>query len=312
MSRQPETYSLVECVPNFSEGRRADVIDAIVGAVQSAPVNLLDVSSDFDHNRTVVTFAGAPESVLEAAYRSVEIAARLIDLGVHKGEHPRIGAADVVPLVPMRGLSLDDCAQLARRLGERIGSELGLPVYFYEAAALRPERVNLADVRRGGYEALKHDIQHDRLRRPDAGPAHLGPAGAVAVGARGPLIAFNAYLDTSDVTIAREIAVAVRTSGGGLPYLKALGLLVNGRAQVSMNVIDFRQTGLFLIMERVRAEAAKYGTRVVETELVGLVPQTALINAALEALQLPAETRHRLLETRLGLATGDYREVPFE
>lgn len=303
---------LVECVPNFSEGRRTDVIAAIVAAVESAPVDLLDVSSDADHNRTVVTFAGAPEPVLEAAFRAVQTAAQHIDLEAHSGEHPRIGAADVVPLVPLRDITLDECAALAHRLGRRIGDALALPVFFYEAAAQRPERVNLADVRRGGYEALKSDILTDPHRQPDAGPARVGPAGAVVVGARGPLIAFNAYLDTDDVEIAREIAVAVRTSGGGLPHLKALGMLVDGRAQVSMNVIDFRQTGLWTIVQQVRAEAAKRGVAVTETELVGLIPQTALVNAALDALQLPPETRHRLLESRLGSIRGDYREIPFE
>ncbi len=303
---------LIECVPNFSEGRRPEVIAAIVAAVSAVPVDLLDVSSDADHNRTVITFAGAPEPVLEAAFRAVEAAALHIDLEAHQGEHPRIGAADVVPLIPLRGISLPECATLAHRLGERIGTELALPVYYYEAAAMRPERANLAHVRRGGYEALKADIASDPARLPDAGPARVGSAGAVAVGARGPLIAFNAYLDTADVEIARQIAVAIRTSGGGLPHLKALGLLVDGRAQVSMNVTDFRQTSLFSIMERLRAEASKHGVRVTETELVGLIPQAALFNTALETLQLPPATRQRLLETRLGEVSGDYREVAFE
>lgn len=308
VSEQP----LIECVPNFSEGRRPEVIAAIVAAVESAPVHLLDVSSDADHNRTVVTFAGAPAPVMEAAFRAVASAAQQIDMEAHHGEHPRIGAADVVPLIPMRGISLDACAALAHQLGARIGAELALPVYYYEAAATRPDRVNLADVRRGGYEALKNDIATAPARLPDAGPARVGPAGAVLVGARGPLIAFNAYLDTDDVEIARQIAVTIRTSGGGLPYLKALGLLVHGRAQVSMNVIDFRQTSLLSIMERLRIEAARYGVRVAETELVGLVPQAALVNTALDALQLPSETRHRMLESRLGNVMGDYREILFE
>ena len=303
---------LVECVPNFSEGRRPEVIAAIVAAVEAANVHLLDVSSDADHNRTVVTFAGAPGPVLDAAFRAVAVAAEHIDLERHHGEHPRIGAADVVPLVPLRDISLAVCAGLAHQLGARIGAELALPVYYYEAAALRPDRANLADVRRGGYEALKHDIVANPARLPDAGPARLGPAGAVLVGARGPLIAFNATLDTADVEIARQIAVTIRASGGGLPYLKALGLLVNGRAQVSMNVVDFRQTSLLTILERLRAEAARLGVGVVETELVGLIPQAALVNTALDALQLPPETRHRMLESRLGVATGDYREILFE
>lgn len=303
---------LVECVPNFSEGRRADVIAALVAAVRSVPdVALLDVSTDPDHNRTVITFAGEPEPVAEAMFRAAQKAAERIDLRQHHGVHPRMGAVDVIPFVPLRGISLDECAALARSFGQRVGDELGIPVYLYEAAALRPERVNLADVRRGGYELLLSTIGTPE-RAPDFGPARLGAAGAVAVGARNPLIAFNAYLDTADVSTAEAIAVAIRASGGGLPYLKALGLLVGGRAQVSMNVIDFRKTPLFAIMERLRAEAERHGVSVVETELVGLVPQASLIDYALASLQLPPETRERVLEFRLGAATGDYREVPFE
>jgi glutamate formiminotransferase len=302
---------LVECVPNFSEGRRADVIAALVDAIQSVPITLLDVSSDPDHNRTVITFAGEPEPVAEAMFRGARAAAERIDLSAHRGVHPRMGAVDVIPFVPLRGISLDECAALARSFGRRVGEELGIPVYLYETAALRPERVNLADVRRGGYELLQTTIGTPE-RAPDFGPAHISAAGAVAVGARNPLIAFNAYLDTPDVAVAEAIAVAIRASGGGLPYLKALGLLVGGRAQVSMNVIDFRQTSLFSIMERLRAEALKHGAAVTETELVGLVPQAALLDYALAGLQLPPQTRERVLEHRIGAVTGDYREVPFE
>ncbi len=301
----------VECVPNFSEGRRSDVIAALVAAVESAPVALLDVSSDADHNRTVITFAGEPEPVAEAMFRGARAAVERIDLTTHAGVHPRMGAVDVIPFVPLRGISLAECAALARAFGRRVGAELGIPVYLYEAAALRPERVNLADVRRGGYEALRAEIATP-ARTPDFGPARIGGAGAVAVGARGPLIAFNAYLDTSDVTVAQSIALAIRESGGGLRNLKALGLLVGGRAQVSMNVIDFRQTSLFTIMEALRAEARRQGAAVTQTELVGLVPRAALIDYALAGLQLAPETRSRVLEQRLGAVTGDFSEVPFE
>jgi glutamate formiminotransferase len=303
--------ALVECVPNFSEGRRQDVIAALAEAIASVPVSLLDVSSDADHNRTVITFAGEPDAVAEAMFRGTAAAAQRIDLRQHAGVHPRMGAVDVIPFVPLRGISLDACAALARRFGQRVGDELGIPVYLYEAAATRPERANLADVRRGGYEALLSEIETP-YRAPDYGPARLGSAGAVAVGARGPLIAFNAFLNTADVEIAQAIALAIRESGGGLPKLKALGLLVGGRAQVSMNVIDYRQTGLFAITERLHAEARKHGAAVVETELVGLIPQAALLDYALASLQLPPETRSRILEHRLGAATGDFREVPFE
>lgn len=303
--------ALVECIPNFSEGRRPEVIAAIVDAVRSADVHLLDFSSDADHNRTVVTFAGEPQATAEAAFRAIRAAAERIDLSLHSGQHPRMGAADVVPFVPLRDYSLAESAALARELGRRVGGELGLPVYFYEAAALRPERVNLADVRRGGYEALKASI-HEAAHAPDVGPARVGPAGAVIIGARGPLIAFNAFLDTSDVTVAQDVALAVRESGGGLPALKALGLLVGGQAQVSMNVVDFRRTSLFDILNAVRREAEARGARVTHTELVGLIPQAALVNTALAYLQLPPDAGARILETRLGETTGDFRGVTFE
>ncbi len=304
--------ALVECIPNFSEGRRPGVIAAIVAAVRSAGASLLDVSSDADHNRTVVTFAGEPQIAAEAAFQAIRVAAERIDLDQHVGQHPRLGAADVVPFVPLRDCTLADCVTLARSLGQRVGESLGLPVYFYEAAALRPERVNLADVRRGGYEALRSAIADDPARAPDAGPARLGPAGAVIIGARGPLIAFNAYLDTADVAVAQAIAATVRESGGGLPALKALGLLVNGQAQVSMNVVDFRRTSLFDVIEAVRQAAQEHNVHVTHTELVGLIPQAALVNTALAYLQLPLDAGAQLLEARLGEMTGDFRGVSFE
>jgi glutamate formiminotransferase len=303
---------LVECVPNFSDGRRKAVIEAIVAAVASAPVHLLDVSSDADHNRTVVTFAGEPEAVAEGAFRGAARAAALIDLTQHTGVHPRIGAVDVVPFVPLRGISLEACAELARALGRRVGEELRLPVYLYEAAAACPERVNLAEVRRGGYEVLREAIQTDPSRAPDFGPRAMGAAGAVAIGARAPLIAFNVYLDTQDVEIARQVAQAIRTSGGGLPYVKALGLLVDGQAQVSINVIDFRRTSLYAIMQAVQAEAARHGARPVRSELVGLIPRAALLDYAGASLLLPPEARGLILEDRLGAAMGDYREAEFD
>jgi glutamate formiminotransferase len=307
---------LVECVPNFSEGRRAEVIQAIVAAISDQSVHLLDISSDPDHNRTVVTFAGTPEAVSEAAFRGIETAARLIDLSLHDGVHPRIGAADVVPLVPLRDISLTECAALAYKLGERVAETLNLPVYLYEAAAQRPERRNLAVVRKDPYEKLIQTIGSDPDRAPDFGPSLLGSAGAVAIGARNPLIAFNAYLDTDDVEIARSIARAVRESGGGVPYLKAIGVLVNGQAQVSMNVIDFRQTSLYLIMERLREVVHQHQVSITRTELVGLIPQTALFDTALAYLQLPpalaSPTIGQILEYRVGETTGDYRVLPFE
>ncbi|MEL6269246.1 MAG: glutamate formimidoyltransferase [Chloroflexota bacterium] len=304
--------SLVECIPNFSEGRDSAVIQAIADAIASAGVHLLDVSSDADHNRTVITFAGEPDVVAEGAFRGVRAAAERINLAVHSGVHPRIGAADVVPFVPLRGVSMQVCAELAQATGARIAADLNLPVFLYEAAAKQPGRTNLANIRRGGYERLQARMQSDPAMQPDYGPATLGPAGAVVVGAREPLVAYNAYLDTDDVSIAKAIAKAVRASSGGLPFLKAIGLLVDGRAQVSMNVIDFRQISLHTVTEAVRAEATKHGTTVTRTELIGLVPQQALIDAAIESLALPANVRDLILEQRVGAATGNFQTIPFE
>lgn len=304
---------LVECVPNFSEGRRQDVVDRIVAAIASVEsVHVINQSSDVDHNRTVVTLIGSPDAVLESAFQGIKTAANLIDLETHEGVHPRIGAADVVPFVPLRGISLEECALLAHRLGRQVGDILQIPVFLYEKAATGTSRVNLADIRRGGYETLKTEISENKLRQPDYGPSNMGKAGAVAIGARGPLIAFNAYLDTDDVKVAKSIASAVRESGGGLPYLKALGLLVNGTAQVSMNVIDFRQTGLYTIYAAVEAEAERHGTTITHTELVGLTPQAALIEAGIAALKLPSAVKELILEQLTGQHTGDYREIPFE
>ncbi|PJF40135.1 MAG: glutamate formimidoyltransferase [Chloroflexi bacterium] len=303
---------LVECVPNFSEGRRRDVIETIVSAISSAGVNVLDVHSDVDHNRSVVTFIGTPDAAAEAAIHGVKTASGLIDLHHHQGVHPRIGAADVVPFVPLRHISMADCVALAHAVGRRVADEIDLPVYFYGLAALTPERHNLAAIRRGGFETLKQVIASDPYRAPDFGPKQLGSAGAVAIGARAPLIAFNAYLNTDEVQIARNIARVIRTSNGGLPYLKAMGVLVGGRAQVSMNVIDFRQTSLFTILEAVRVEARRYDVDVVETELVGLIPQRALLDAALQYLQLPLNVHEKILEQHIGDVTGNYQEVVFE
>lgn len=302
---------LIECVPNFSEGRRKDVIDAIVTAIASASVSLLDVSSDVDHHRTVVTFTGSPDAVVEGAFRGAKAAAEWIDLENHVGVHPRIGATDVIPFIPLRNASMADCVALARTLGARMGME-GIPVYLYGDAAVHPNRVHLSDIRRGGYEALKDSIQSDPDRMPDFGQPRLGRAGASAVGARPPLIAFNAYLNTPNVQIAQSIAQTIRASNGGLPFVKALGLLVAGQAQVSMNLTDFRKTGLFSALTAIQIEAAKHGVSVERTEIVGLVPRDALIDCALAALRLPIEARDLVLETRIGAVTDDYRSIPFE
>ncbi len=299
---------LIECIPNFSEGRRPEVVDAIVSAIQSVSgVQILDRTSDPDHNRSVITFAGMPEAVLEAAYAGISKAAELIDVSSHNGEHPFIGAADVVPFVPLAGVTLEECVLLAQQLGKRVGEELGIPVYLYEAAATRPERKALENIRQGGYKALQQSITTDRV--PDFGPMTLGKAGAVVIGVRQLLIAFNAYLTTDDVEIARKIASAVRHSSGGFHYLKALGLLVDGRAQVSMNFTDFTQTPLARVIEAVRREVAHYGTAIHHTELIGLIPNKALVDAAEWYLQL--DVGNRILESRLDAAFSNSPESSF-
>jgi glutamate formiminotransferase len=291
---------IVECVPNFSEGRRQEVIDQIVAAMARVPgVEVLDTQSDLDHNRSVVTVVGEPEAVVEAAFQGVAQAALLIDMNHHRGGHPRMGAADVVPFVPVRAITLDECAALARQLGERVGTELGIPVYLYEAAASRPDRTNLADVRRGEYEGLQQEIGTNPQRAPDYGPASMGKAGATAIGARPPLIAFNVYLNTGDVAPARAIARAVRYSTGGLRFVKALGLLVDGQAQVSMNLTDYRATPIHRVLEMIRNEAAHYGLSVVRCEVIGLLPAQALYDTAQFYLQLHGFSPDQVLETRL-------------
>ena len=291
---------LVECVPNFSEARRPGVVQAIVNAIQSVTgVRVLDRHSDMDHNRTVVTFVGAPAAVEEAAFRGIARAAELIDLNEHRGEHPRIGATDVVPFVPVANITLDECVEIARRVARRVGEELGIPVYLYEQAATRPERQNLENIRRGEYERLKEEIGKNPEREPDFGPAELGPAGATVVGARPFLIAYNVYLTTEDVSIAKKIARAVRHSSGGLRYVKALGLEVDGRAQVSMNLTDFRKTPVGRVVEMIRREAGRYGVGIHHSELVGLIPMAALVNTAVWYTQMDQFEPEQVLETRL-------------
>jgi len=291
---------LVECIPNFSEARRPDVVDAILQAITAIPgVTLLDRHSDSDHNRTVVTFIGAPQAVEEAAFQGIRKAAELIDLNKHTGSHPRIGATDVVALVPIRDVSMADCVALARRLGQRVGQELKIPVYLYEEAAIRPERQNLENIRRGQYEGLKAEIKANPARKPDYGPARLGPAGATVIGARHPLIAFNVYLDSDDVSIAKAIARNIRASSGGLPCVKALGMLVEGRAQVSMNLTNYRQTPIQQVMEAIRREAKKNKVKIHHSEVVGLIPQEALTETAVASLQLDGFGSDQILEQRL-------------
>lgn len=291
---------LVECVPNFSEGRDERTIDTIVNAIAGAPgITVLGYEADRDHNRSVVTFAGAPDAVPVAALRGIAKAVELIDLSRHAGVHPRIGAADVVPLVPVRGVSLEECVRLAHELGEEVWRLLRVPVYFYEAASRSEERRRLENVRRGGYSWLR---AHAAERLPDVGTAELHPtAGATVIGARKFLIAFNVNLRTADVEIARSIARAVRESSGGLPSVKALGLPLESRglSQVSMNLTDFERVGIAQAFEAVRAEAASRGVQVAGTELVGLAPRRAVREAGAALLGCVNLTADRVLEDRI-------------
>lgn len=294
---------LIECVPNFSEGRRAEVVDAIVDEIRSVPgVQLLDREMDPSHNRCVITFVAPPEVVVEAAFRGIRTAAERIDLNSHQGEHPRMGAADVVPFIPLGSATEEQCVELARQLGHRVGEELGIPVFLYEAAATRPERQNLADVRKGQFEGLRELIGKDPSRDPDFGPRKIHPtAGAVAIGARVPLVAYNVNLATSDVRIAREIARAVRFQTGGLRYVKALGFFLDDRgiAQVSMNLVNTRGTPIHRAFEMVKLEAERHGTHVLGSEIVGLVPGEALFAAAEHYLRLENFSPGQVLENKL-------------
>ena len=298
---------IVECIPNFSEARRSDVVDTIIQEIESVDdVSILDRHSDMDHNRTVVTFVGSVTAVEEAAFRAISKAGELIDLDNHQGEHPRIGATDVVPFVPISGVTMVECVELARRLGKRVGEELKIPVYLYEEAATRPERTNLENIRRGQYEKLKEEIGEDPAREPDFGPSKVTGAGATVIGARQPLIAFNVYLTTDDVSIANKIARAIRHSSGGLRFVKSMGVLVEGRAQVSMNLTHFRRTPMARVVEMIRREAVRYGVQVHHAELVGLVPNEALVDAAVWYMQMDQFEPDQILETRLfGLSSQD-------
>jgi glutamate formiminotransferase/formiminotetrahydrofolate cyclodeaminase len=303
---------LVECIANFSDARRPEVIEAIMKAIRSVPsISLLDRHSDLDHNRTVLTFIGPPDRIGEAAFQAIACAAELIDLNQHIGEHPRIGASDVVPFVPISGVTMQDCIEIANQVGKRVGEELQIPVYLYEEAAARPDRKNLEDIRRGEYEGLKDEIEVKPERAPDYGPPRLGPAGATVIGARQPLIAFNVYLTSADVSIANQIAKAVRHSSGGLRYVKGLGLLVEGRAQVSMNLTNFRRTPVARVVETIRREAARYGVAIDHSELVGLIPQEALVEAARWYLQLDQFEPEQILEQRLAQALAEEHEPDF-
>jgi glutamate formiminotransferase/formiminotetrahydrofolate cyclodeaminase len=297
--------TLIECVPNFSEGRDTAKVDAIVAAMKMDGVYLLDREMDADHNRCVITLAGEREPIQEAAIRGVGKAAELIDLNAHQGAHPRMGAADVVPFIPIEGVSLEDCVAMARHVGAQIWQRYQIPVYLYEAAASAPERQNLEIIRRGQFEAIRAEIATNPARKPDFGDPRVHPtAGITAIGARKFLIAYNVFLSTPDVQIAKNIAKALRFSSGGLRFVKGAGFLVRGMAQVSMNLTDFEQTPIHRVFEMVKREAARYGVSPVSSEIVGLIPKRALEAAAEWFLQVENFDSSLILENRLSAVMG--------
>ncbi|HJS44065.1 MAG TPA: glutamate formimidoyltransferase [Gemmatimonadales bacterium] len=300
------TSRLVECVPNFSEGRNPATIDALRSAIAGvAGVQLLDVQTDASHNRSVFTFVAPPDAALAAALAAMRVATQRIDLTTHSGEHPRMGSTDVVPFVPVAGVTMEECVALARRLGEQAAKELEIPVFLYARAAARPERVLLPDVRKGEFEGMR-----GRKLDPDFGPDRVHPtAGATAIGARPFLVAFNVYLDTQDITIAKSIAKEIRTSSGGLPGVQASGFIVDGLAQVSMNLLDIDITSPAVVFNAIKVRAEKRGVEVRRSEIVGLIPERAIVGAAEAALRL-SNARDHVLETTIRAATPSRDAVP--
>ncbi len=301
--------AIVECVPNFSEGREPETVNKIVESIASVPgVKVLDESMDMDHNRAVVTFVGTPDAAVEAAFRGAQTAAARIDMSRHKGGHPRVGATDVVPFVPLAGATMADCVALARRLGERLGKELQIPVYLYGEAATRPERRDLSQCRKGEYEALVAEMGRLPEREPDFGPQEMNrTAGATCVGARMPLIAFNVYLSQPDPKLSKRIAKAIRESSGGMPCVKAIGLEIPQRrlSQVSMNLTNYKVTSIRTVFERISALAAEGGAEVVESELIGLMPRDALEGISPEQLLLRSFDGTQLIENRIADLLGN-------
>ena len=307
---------IVECIPNFSEGRSRTTVHALVAAVESVPgVWLLDQTRDRDHHRAVLSFAGEPDAVVEAAFRAIRVATNLIDLRKHTGVHPRVGATDVVPFVPVRGVTMQDCIGLAKRLGKWVGTELEIPVFLYEHAATHREHAPLESIRRGGLKGLAVRMASDPIWRPDFGPQHLHEtAGAMVIGARLPLIAFNVNLRSTDLALARSIAKDIRQSNGGLPHLKAIGVALasRGMVQVAMNLTDYVITPISVAFEAVRSRAAEQGVGIVESAVIGLVPQAALVQIAAHSVALKQFDATQVLETRLasGLFSTVVRPVP--
>lgn len=294
--------AILECVPNISEGRDLEKVEKIVDEIRSTKgVKLLDYSSDKDHNRSVITFLGEPEAVVEAALKLAKKAAELIDMSTHTGGHPRMGAVDVIPLIPIKEITIEESIELSKKLAESIAAECNMHVTLYENSASAPHRQNLADVRRGQYEAMSEKILQD-MWIPDYGPSQFNPkAGMVAVGARPPLIAYNINLATSDVKVAKNIANVIRSVKGGFTYCKAMGLLIEetGKAQVSMNLVNPDFTTIFRVFDMVEREANRYGVNVTDSEIVGLVPMKALIDTAIYHLKLDNFSQDQILETRI-------------
>jgi glutamate formiminotransferase len=302
---------LVECVPNFSEGRRPEIIALIAAAIAKVDTAcILDTHVDPDHNRSVITFVASPEQVVSAAFTAVSTASQLIDMRTHQGEHPRLGATDVLPFVPVKDVTIEECVTLAHEAGRRIASELSIPVYFYERAALRPDRVNLEDVRRGALELLREQITTNPERAPDVGPAQVHEtAGAIAVGARPFLIAFNVVLRSTDIQVARQIAKAIRARSGGLPFLKALGFQLHTRSlvQVSMNLVNYEVTGMTEAYRSVQREAERVGVEIASAEIVGLVPRKALDREAEYFPKLETFSEAKILENQIEACGGNVR-----
>ncbi|MDO4567547.1 MAG: glutamate formimidoyltransferase [Clostridia bacterium] len=293
---------IIECIPNISEGRRTDVVEALVGVIREVPgVTLLDYSSDASHNRSVITMVGDPDGVAEAAFRLAMAARDNIDLTRHEGEHPRMGAIDVIPFVPIKDTTVAECVALSKALGERIAAELSIPVFLYEDSASAPHRKNLADIRKGQFEGMADKVKEEKWH-PDFGGNTVHPtAGVVAVGARAPLVAYNINLSTSDVKIADKIARIIRERSGGLKHVKALGVMLEDRniAQVSINMCNYAKTPLYRVFELVRVEAARYGVHIIGSEIIGLAPMGALIDTAEYYLQLEGFSKEQVLENRL-------------
>jgi len=294
---------LVECIPNFSEGKRPEIIKAIADAIASVEsARILDIHSDIDHNRSVITYVIEPEYAVTAGFRAYEKASELIDMTKHKGVHPRIGACDVFPFVPLAGVTMEEAVKLANELGRKVGEELDIPVYLYEYAAKSEERRNLANIRRGQYEELSKSIAYENSKKPDFGPSQMNlKSGATAIGARGPLIAFNVFLDSQDQSIAKKIANAISESKGGFKFVKALGFEIKSRnqVQVSMNLTDYQKTPIFRVFETIKSETERYGVNIGSSEIVGLIPFDATADLVNFYLRLQGFSKDKVLEERL-------------